>query len=207
MVYCFNFIECNCDRFGSQEQTCDDNGKCICKDGYEGQNCSACVHGFYQKRIDKVQSLCSGITALYQFGFIAIKAKFIALMKYVFGNYRIFWKLWMLFKVALRQLEIGITYSIFFHIFLPYCYWNLMDLSSYHFFSSGNALFSIVTQTNHRREFINTDRNLVLNTFNILILKIRLTLFLNGLLKSQVLETSPQTISKLPSHLFTRSSC
>ena len=58
--------------------------------------------------------------------------------------------------------------------------------------------------TNHRREFMNTDRNLVLNTFNILFLKIRLILFLNGLLKSQVLETSPQTISKLPSHIFTR---
>lgn len=125
MVYCFNFIECNCDKVGSQNQTCDDNGKCICKNGYEGQTCSACVHGFYQKRIDKVQSLCSGITALYQFGFIAIKAKFIVLMKYkVFGNYRIFWKLWVLFvsmgnNVALRQMEIGITYSIFFHIFYP----------------------------------------------------------------------------------------
>ena len=114
MVYCFNFIECNCDKVGSQNQTCDGNGKCICKDGYEGQNCSACVHGFYQKRIDKVQSLCSGITALYQFGFVAIKAKFILLMKCkVFGN-------WMLFvsmgdNIALRQVEIRITYSIFFY--------------------------------------------------------------------------------------------
>ena len=147
MVYCFNFVECNCDKVGSQNQTCDDNGKCICKDGYEGQNCNACVHGFYQKSIDKVQSLCSGITALYQFGFIAIKAKFIVLMKYnVFGNYRIFWKLWMLFvsmgnNVVLRQVEIGITYSIFFHIFLPYRYWNLIDLSSFHFFSSGIHYF------------------------------------------------------------------
>lgn len=144
MVYCFNFIECNCDKVGSQNQTCDDNGKCICKDGYEGQNCNACVHGFYLKRIDKVQSLCSGITSLYQFGFISIKAKFIVLMKYnVFGNYRIFWKLWVLFvsmgnNVALRQVEIGI---IFFLIFLPYRYWNLIDLSSYDFFSSGIHYF------------------------------------------------------------------
>ena len=36
-------------------------------------------------------------------------------------------------NVALRQVEIGITYSIFFHIFLP-CYWNLIDLSSYYSF-------------------------------------------------------------------------
>ena len=36
---------------------------------------------------------------------------------------------------------------------------------------------------------MNTHRNLALNTFNILFLKIRLILFLNGLLKSQVLET------------------
>lgn len=114
MLYCFNFIECNCDRVGSQNQSCDGNGKCICKDGYEGQNCSACMHGFYQKRIDKVQSLCSGITALYQFGFVAIKAKFILLMKYnVFGN-------WMLFvsmgnNIALRQVEIRITCPIFFY--------------------------------------------------------------------------------------------
>ena len=94
MIYCFNFIICNCDKAGSQNQTCDGNGKCICKYGYEGQNCSACVHGLYQKRIDKVQSLCSGITALHQFDFIAVKAKFIALMKYnFFGNYTSFWKL------------------------------------------------------------------------------------------------------------------
>ena len=65
LVYCFNFIVCNCDKAGSQSQTCDGDGKCVCKYGYEGQMCSACVHGFYQKRINKVQSLCSGITALY----------------------------------------------------------------------------------------------------------------------------------------------
>ena len=73
MVYCFNFIGCNCDKAGSQNQTCDANGKCICKNGYEGQDCSACVHGFYQKNIDKGQSLCSGITALYQFGLLLLK--------------------------------------------------------------------------------------------------------------------------------------
>ena len=33
---------------------------------------------------EKVQSLCSGITALYQFHFIAIKPEFIALIKYNF---------------------------------------------------------------------------------------------------------------------------
>ena len=74
---------------------------------------------------EKVQFLCSGITALYQFDFIAIKAEFIALIKYNFyGNYRSLWKLWMLFvsmgnNVGLRQVEIGITYSIFFHFFYP----------------------------------------------------------------------------------------
>ena len=65
LVYCFNFIGCSCDKAGSQNQTCDGNGKCICKSGYEGRDCSACVHGFYQKMINKVQSLCSGITVLY----------------------------------------------------------------------------------------------------------------------------------------------
>ena len=68
------------------------------KYGYEGQNCSACGLGFYQRRIDKVQSLCPGVTALYEFDSIAIKAKFIASMKYnFFGNYRTIWELEMLF--------------------------------------------------------------------------------------------------------------
>ena len=145
--------------------------------------------------------------------FYWIEAKFIVLMKYnVFGNYRIFWKLWVLFvsmgnNVALRQMEIGITYSIFFSYFftLSLLKFNWFIILSFLFF--GHTLFPIVTQTNQRQEFINTDRNLVLNTFNILFLKIRVTLFLNGLLKNQVLETSPQMVQKLPSHIFTRSTC
>ena len=50
---------------GSQSQTCDGNGKCICEYGYKGQTCSACIDGFYQQKVNNFQPTCSGITALY----------------------------------------------------------------------------------------------------------------------------------------------
>ena len=49
--------------------------------------------------------------------FIAIKAKFIALMKYNrFGNYRSFWKLYMLF-VSMGN-NVPLRYNIFYLVFI-----------------------------------------------------------------------------------------
>ena len=76
LIYWFNFIECNCDKDGSQSQTCDGNWKCTCKYGYTGQTCSVCADGFY-KKWNVNQSICSGIIALYLFGFIAVHIKFV----------------------------------------------------------------------------------------------------------------------------------
>ena len=80
LIHCFRFLVCNCDKVGSQSQTCDGNGKCICKYGYKGQTYSACIDGFYQQMVNNFQPTCWGITALYRFffGVIAIIAKFIA---------------------------------------------------------------------------------------------------------------------------------
>ena len=64
LIHWFNFIACNCDKAGSQSQTCDGNWKCTCKNGYTGQTCSVCADGFY-KKWNGNQSICSGIIALY----------------------------------------------------------------------------------------------------------------------------------------------
>ena len=65
LIHWFNFIACNCDKAGSQSQTCDGNWKCTCKNGYAGQTCSVCADGFYKKWNGGNQSICSGIIALY----------------------------------------------------------------------------------------------------------------------------------------------
>ena len=62
IIFC-NFIACNCDTGGSQDTACDNNGRCTCKDGYAGEKCDVCAHGFYKKS-NALQYICSGIIAL-----------------------------------------------------------------------------------------------------------------------------------------------
>ena len=80
MIHCFNFVACNCYKAGSQSQTFDVTGKCICKYGYERQKCSWYIDGFYQQSANNLQPTCSGINTCFVliFGFVAIIAKFIA---------------------------------------------------------------------------------------------------------------------------------
>lgn len=41
------FTACNCDTQGSIGITCDMDGKCQCKETFNGQQCNACKEGFY----------------------------------------------------------------------------------------------------------------------------------------------------------------
>ena len=43
LIQFWNFIACNCERFGSQDAACDGYGRCICKNGYAGQSCDVCA--------------------------------------------------------------------------------------------------------------------------------------------------------------------
>ena len=38
--------ECKCNENGSKHQACDKNGKCYCKDNYDGDKCDKCIDGF-----------------------------------------------------------------------------------------------------------------------------------------------------------------
>ena len=75
LIHLFDFIACNCDKAGSQSQTCDGNRKCTCKYGHTGQNCNVCAVGFYKKWNDS-QYICSGIS-INLLGFIAMNAKIV----------------------------------------------------------------------------------------------------------------------------------
>ena len=41
------FIECNCHQDGSENENCDNGGKCSCKRGFVGNKCNACAKGFF----------------------------------------------------------------------------------------------------------------------------------------------------------------
>ena len=45
--YYFFPSDCNCNKDGSIEMTCDDYGQCTCKDGYGGKKCDSCLQQFY----------------------------------------------------------------------------------------------------------------------------------------------------------------
>ena len=46
-IYFMSFIECNCDRNGSENENCDDTGKCFCKTGFVGNKCNTCAKKFF----------------------------------------------------------------------------------------------------------------------------------------------------------------
>ena len=70
-----NFIACNCDTAGSQDSSCDNNGRCTCKAGYAGGKCNACASGFYKKWTG-FQYICSGISVLVVSSFLGLMWKF-----------------------------------------------------------------------------------------------------------------------------------
>ena len=41
------FIECNCRQDGSENENCDNGGKCSCKRGFDGYKCNTCTKGFF----------------------------------------------------------------------------------------------------------------------------------------------------------------
>ena len=51
----FKFAVCQCSVTGSLGSECDPNGKCMCKDGYDGDKCDQCKNGF-----EKIGDECKG---------------------------------------------------------------------------------------------------------------------------------------------------
>ena len=41
------FLDCDCNIFGSEEKSCDDNGKCTCKKNVDGPKCKECKKDYY----------------------------------------------------------------------------------------------------------------------------------------------------------------
>ena len=70
-----NFIACNCDTAGSPDTACDNNGRCSCRTGYAGGKCDACARGFY-KTLNGFRYICSGISTLVAWIFLALMWKF-----------------------------------------------------------------------------------------------------------------------------------
>ena len=48
-LLCFWFLtlDCMCDYHGSISMSCDENGKCPCKEKYTGDKCDECIEGHY----------------------------------------------------------------------------------------------------------------------------------------------------------------
>lgn len=40
-------LACNCNRDGSKSLECDEDGRCVCKDGVLGYKCDQCQENFY----------------------------------------------------------------------------------------------------------------------------------------------------------------
>ena len=62
MIYEFNFIACGCQTPGSKSNACDNNGKCTCSTGYDGDKCSKCKSSYY-----KTLGGCSGTSVMVDF--------------------------------------------------------------------------------------------------------------------------------------------
>ena len=43
----FSTLDCMCDIHGSISKSCDENGKCPCKEKYTGDKCDECIEGHY----------------------------------------------------------------------------------------------------------------------------------------------------------------
>ena len=45
---CFSsFPDCECDVSGSEGESCDDSGACVCKTNVEGPKCKECIQDYY----------------------------------------------------------------------------------------------------------------------------------------------------------------
>ena len=42
-----NIVACNCNEFGANDSSCNNNGTCACKDNYGGDKCDYCKEGFF----------------------------------------------------------------------------------------------------------------------------------------------------------------
>ena len=40
-------LDCGCYQHGSKNLNCDRNGKCSCKQGFNGQKCDSCAEGYH----------------------------------------------------------------------------------------------------------------------------------------------------------------
>ena len=48
LFYCFYYsADCQCDQAGSTTQQCENDGKCTCKEGFDGPKCAECADKFY----------------------------------------------------------------------------------------------------------------------------------------------------------------
>ena len=55
LILQFIFIACGCQALGSRSNVCDNDGKCICSIGYDGDKCNKCKNNYYE-----TQGGCSG---------------------------------------------------------------------------------------------------------------------------------------------------
>ena len=42
-----NYLACECNEHGAENDFCDDNGKCTCKEHYGTEKCDECVDGYF----------------------------------------------------------------------------------------------------------------------------------------------------------------
>ena len=64
---------CQCDPYGSVNQTCDDNGQCLCKGANTGLRCRACLPGY--RKVPGGESECKGSTTIFNQVGIPTKAR------------------------------------------------------------------------------------------------------------------------------------
>ena len=43
-----SFIECSCDKAGTTDNICNDDGECLCKQNIAGDSCDQCASGFFE---------------------------------------------------------------------------------------------------------------------------------------------------------------